>query len=464
VSKICIIGAGYVGLVTAACFTEMGHRVTIIEIDNEKVHTLNKGTLPVHEAGLPELWQRSRAKGDLEITGSYAEGLKDREFAFIAVGTPSGPNGKPDLKWVRLAARNLAENASASLIVVMKSTVPVGAADLVAQIIRRYKRIEGVFPIVSNPEFLREGMAVFDFLHPTRIVIGSADKSAVQAVARLYTSIEAPLFTCDNRSAEMSKYASNVFLANRISFMNEISLLCDEMGVDVVQISRIVGLEPRCGEGYLSAGLGWGGSCLPKDVKGLLYMGKSHGVALPLITAVQQINQRQIQVPVKKLQRLLGPLNGKTIGILGLAFKPNSDDLRQASSLSLIPLLKEHGCHIKAYDPVAMEGAHKLIPSITYCRDSYQAAENSDALILVTEWDEFRNLDLARMSSLMRTPVLIDGRNFYDPEQMVKAGFIYEGIGRSRASASQSVAALLERKKELQPVLAKAAGLPDLRS
>ncbi len=452
-SNISVIGAGYVGLVTAACFAEMGNRVTLIEIDEQKVHNLNQGILPVHEADLPRLWQQNWSLGRLHVTGSYAEGLKDSEFTFIAVGTPSAANGKPDLKWVRLAAKSLAENASGPLIVVMKSTVPVGTADMVAKILEREKKISFDFPIVSNPEFLREGVAVYDFMNPTRIVVGSADKSAVEAVSRLYASIHSPLYTCDNRTAEMSKYASNVFLANRISFMNEIALLCDELGVDVVQVSKIVGHEPRCGEGYLSAGLGWGGSCLPKDVKGLLYMGKSHGVSLPIITATQQINQRQIQVPVHKLQRLLGPLNGKTIGILGLAFKPDSDDLREASSLSLISLLLEYGCQIKAYDPVAMEGAAKLRPAVTYCGNSYAVAENSDALILVTEWDEFRKLDLPRLAGLMRSPIMIDGRNFYNPDQLVEAGFIYEGIGRSRAGQLKAAARAVVPARELQPVM-----------
>jgi UDPglucose 6-dehydrogenase len=452
-SNISVIGAGYVGLVTAACFSEMGNRVTLIEIDQEKVNKFHRGVLPVHETGLPELWQRNWAAGKLRVTGEYREGLKESDFAFITVGTPSSTNGKPDLKWVRLAARSLAENADKPMTIVMKSTVPVGTAETVSRIISRHRQIDRDFPVVSNPEFLREGMAVFDFMHPTRIVIGAKDKSDIEPVARLYETIHAPLFTCSNRTAEMSKYASNVFLANRISFMNEISLLCDELEVDVVQISKIVGLEPRCGEGYLRAGLGWGGSCLPKDVKGLLHMGKNLGISLPIITATQQINQRQIQVPVRKLQRLLGPLNGKTIGILGLAFKPDSNDLRDASSLLLISLLRERGCIIKAYDPVAMDDARGIMPSLTYCNSSYEVAENSDALILVTEWDEFKNLDLVRLGSLMKNPVLIDGRNFYDPDKMVEAGFIYEGIGRSFANNDQSFTNTVEKGKELQPVL-----------
>lgn len=451
--KITIIGAGYVGVVTAACFADMGHSVTLIDIDPDKVRALNQGKMPVHEADLPDLWQRSRSQGRLQVTASYAEGLQDAEFVFIAVGTPSSPNGKPDLKWVRLAARSLSENAARSMIVVMKSTVPVGTADLVAQIIEKEKKGDFYLPIVSNPEFLREGVAVYDFMHPTRIVVGSTDKYAVEAVAGLYSPIKSPLFTCDNRTAEMAKYASNVFLANRISFMNEISRLCDELGVDIVKISSIVGLEPRCGEGYLSAGLGWGGSCLPKDVRGLLYMGKSRGIPLPIITATEHINKKQIEVPIKKLQQLLGSLHSRTVGILGLAFKPNSNDLREASSISLVSLLKGHGCDVKAFDPVAMPEAYKIMPDITYCFNAYDLAADSDALILVTEWNEFKQLDMAKMRSLMREPILIDGRNFFDPDEMVKAGFIYEGIGRSRRDVVPARAIIKNTEKELQPAL-----------
>lgn len=453
-SNIGVIGAGYVGLVTAACFSNMGHQVTLIEIDRSKVFNLSRSILPVHESGLPELWQRNWSEGRLKVTDSYQDGLKDKEFAFIAVGTPSTLNGKPELKWVRLAAKNLAENARCSMIIVMKSTVPVGTADIVAGIILKNKRTDLNFPIVSNPEFLREGVAIYDFMNPTRIVIGSSDKKAIGAVASLYSSIKSPLFTCDNRTGEMSKYVSNVFLANRISFINEISILCDELGVDIVKISKIVGLEPRCGEGYLNAGLGWGGSCLPKDVKGLLHMGKTHHIHLPIITAVQQINNRQIQIPIKKLQRIFGTLKGKTIGILGLSFKPDSDDLREASSLSLIPLLKDLGCNVKAYDPVAMKGASRLLPPITYCNNAYEVAMDSDALILVTEWNEFKNLDMVKMSQLMKNRILIDGRNFYDPDEMVEAGFIYEGIGRSRAGHTcRTISPVAKMGKELQPMM-----------
>ncbi|MBI4304528.1 MAG: UDP-glucose/GDP-mannose dehydrogenase family protein [Chloroflexi bacterium] len=429
-SNISVVGAGYVGLVTAACFAEMGHKVSLLEIDPEKLDTLQRGILPVAEADLPELWQRNWAKGRLSVTSDYAKGLAGSEMAFIAVGTPSASNGKPDLKYVRSAASSIAKAASGPLIVVIKSTVPVGTADLVARILARYGRRNHDFTMVSNPEFLREGLAVFDFMHPTRVVVGASDQNAADAVAGLYATLDSPIIMCDNRTAEMSKYASNVFLASRISFINEIALLCDAYGVDVKKVAQVAGKEPRCGEGYLGAGLGWGGSCLPKDVRGLIYMAKSRKVPLPLVRAVEQINQRQPYIAIGKLRRQIGSLEGKTIGMLGLSFKANSDDMREASSISLVSILQHEGCKIKAYDPLAIPRAAKIMPDITYCADAYEVAAGSDALILVTDWDQFGELDMRKIASLMKSPVLIDGRNLFDPDEIVEAGIAYEGIGR----------------------------------
>lgn len=427
--NISVIGAGYVGLVTAACFANFGHKVSLIEIDPERVDGLTRGVLPVTEPGLSELWQDNWAAGRLRVTSDYEEGLKDAQFAFIAVGTPSTSNGKPDLKWVRLAARSIAQAASGTLIVVVKSTVPVGTADLVSGILSDSSHNGARFHIVSNPEFLREGLAVFDFMHPTRVVVGYSDKDAGQAVAELYAPIDSPLIECDCRAAELSKYASNVFLATRISFINEIALLCDAYGVDVRAVAKVAGMEPRCGDGYLGAGLGWGGSCLPKDVRGLIYMAKNRGVPVPIVRAVQRINQRQPRLAIAKLRGLLGDLEGKTIGLLGLSFKPNSDDMREASSITIVSMLLKQGCRVKAYDPLAMERAAKLMPEIACCSDAYEVARGSDALILVTDWDEFEGLDMKKMASLMKSPIMVDGRNLYDPEK-ISRDFIYEGIGR----------------------------------
>jgi UDPglucose 6-dehydrogenase len=429
-SNISVIGAGYVGLVTAACFAEFGHKVNLIEIEPERVNSLRNGIFPVAEEGLPELWHRHYTEGRLSVTGDYVQGLAGSEFAFVAVGTPSTSNGKPDLKWVRAAAKSIADSASGPIVIVLKSTVPVGTAEIVARILAKHCRNGYNFPVVSNPEFLREGVAVFDFMNPSRIVVGASDQTAARAVEVLYEKIDAPVIRCDNRTAEMSKYVSNVFLATRISFINEIALLCDQCGVDIVQVEKIVGAEPRCGEGYLRAGLGWGGSCLPKDVRGLIHLAKSQRVPLPLVQTVEQINKRQPYIIIEKLRHLLDSLEDKTIGILGLAFKANTDDMREAGSISLISLLEAEGCQVKAYDPLAMATAAKIMPDVHYCTDAYEVATGSDALILVTEWDEFRYLDMKRISTLMKTPVMVDSRNFYDPEEMVKTDFTYEGMGR----------------------------------
>jgi UDPglucose 6-dehydrogenase len=435
--NISVIGAGYVGLVTAACFAELGHKVSLLEIDREKLSSLERGVIPVSEPGLPELWHRNQAEGRISATDNYIKGLLGADFAFIVVGTPSNNNGKPDLKWVRLAAKNIALAASGPLIVVIKSTVPVGTANLVAEILARYGQNGHRFPVVSNPEFLREGLAVFDFMNPTRVVVGGESQGAVSAVAALYKTLDSPTIMCDSGTAEMSKYASNVFLATRVSFMNEIAMLCDEYGVDIVKVANIMGMDPRFGLGYLSAGLGWGGNCLPKDVRGLIYMGKNRGSPMPLVHAVQWINQRQPLRVVEKLRRLLGSLEDKTIGVLGLSFKPGSDDMREARSVLVISLLAKHGCQIRAYDPVAMETAAKLMPEVIYCENAYEVARGSDALLLVTEWDEFKTLDMKKMASLMNYPIMVDGRNLYDPEEMSRAGFMYNGIGRRGAGVKE---------------------------
>ena len=441
--NISVIGAGYVGLVTAACFAELGNKVNIIEIDPKRLSALEGGRLPINETDLPDLWKRNQAEGRIYVTDNYIKGLLGADFAFIAVGTPSARNGKPDLKWVRSATKSIAEAASGPLIVVLKSTVPVGTADMVIDIIAQHSRNGHNFSVVSNPEFLREGLAVYDFMNPTRIVVGGSDQNDIGAVAALYAKINSPLITCDNKTAEMSKYASNTFLATRISFINEIALLCDECGADVKKVAEIAGLEPRCGSGYMSAGLGWGGSCLPKDVRGLIYMAETYRVSFPLVRAVQRINQRQPRLVVEKLRYLVGSLQDKTIGILGLSFKPGSDDMREARSIEVVRLLEDNGCRVKAYDPVAMEESSRIMPGVTYCEDAYKVASGSDALILVTEWDEFKELNFREIASLMNRPVMVDSRNLYNPEEMVQAGFIYDGIGRRVVGQKISKAVLL---------------------
>jgi UDPglucose 6-dehydrogenase len=461
-SNISVIGAGYVGLVTAVGFAELGHKINLLEIVPAKLSALERNEMPISEPGLAELWQHCREQGRINVTGNYIQGLKDAQFVFIAVGTPATRNGKPDLKWVRSAAKSIAEAASGPLVAVIKSTVPVGTADMVASVLSRRGYNGHRLPVVSNPEFLREGAAVFDFMHPTRVVVGSSDPVAAEAVAELYRPLEAPIIMCDSQTAEMSKYASNVFLASRISFMNELASLCDEYDVDIVKVASIMGLDPRFGSGYLNAGLGWGGSCLPKDVRGLIHMGKNRGIPLHMVRAVLRINQKQPYIIVRKLQRLLGSLDGKTIGILGLSFKPGSDDMREARSIAVISLLEDKGCRIKAYDPVAMEKAAKILPRVTYCNDAYEVATDCDAMVLVTEWEEFKGLDLSIIASLMHRPILIDGRNIYCPEGMMKAGFIYEGIGRRGLVSENLGGLLLKDMRKIEAALSDRSLLTEL--
>jgi UDPglucose 6-dehydrogenase len=441
--NISIIGAGHAGLVTAAGLAELGNKVTIIESDPRKLSALGNGRLPINEPDLPELWKRNQAEGRIHVTDDFIKGLEGADFAFIAVAIPSARNGKPDLKWVRAATKSIAEAADGPLIVVVKSTVPMGTADMVINLIAQYSRTGQNLSVVSNPEFLREGLAVYDFMNPTRIVVGGSDQSDINAVAGLYAKLNSRLITCDNKTAEISRYASNAFLAARTSFINEIALLCDECGADVKKVAEIAGLEPQNGSGDMNAGLGWGGSCLPKDVRGLIYVAETYRVPFPLMHAVQRINQRQPRLVVEKLRYLVGSLQDKTIGILGLSFKPGSDDMLEACSIEVVRLLEDDGCRIKAYDPMAMEEAAKFMPRVTYCEDAYKVATGCDALILVTEWDEFKQLNFPKIAALMNRPVLMDSRNLYNPEEMTRAGFLYDGIGRRVAGQKTSKTVLL---------------------
>ena len=428
---ICVIGAGYVGLVTGTCFADLGNRVTCVDINEEKIATLNAGRMPIYEPGLEEMLQRNVKAGRLFFTTSYPEGLKDAEFVFIAVGTPSGVDGEADLQYVRMAAESIAEHLDHPLIIINKSTVPVGTGDWVADIIRR-KRPDGLdFAVVSNPEFLREGAAIGDFLGPDRVVLGSLDHEAAEKVAQLHLPLRAPIVVTDLRTAEMIKYASNAFLATRISFINEIASICEELGADIKEVAAGMGYDKRIGHQFLDAGVGYGGSCFPKDVKALEYMASIHGCHPQLLRAVMEINRDQRRQVIQKLRSLLGgSLQDKVIGLLGLAFKPNTDDMREAPSIEIVHLLQHEGVQVKAYDPVAMENARRVLPDVTLCSDPYELAQGCDAIVVITEWNEFKHLDMARIKPLMRQPVLIDGRNIYDPEAVQELGFVYRGMGR----------------------------------
>jgi UDPglucose 6-dehydrogenase len=427
---ICVIGVGYVGLVTAACFADLGNKVKALDIDENKINMLKRGIMPIYEPGLKEMVERNVRSERLIFTTNYTEALEDAGYVFIAVGTPSGVDGEADLQYVASAARSIAQHMQAPLIVINKSTVPVGTGDWVAEIIQNNQSAKIPFSVVSCPEFLREGSAIQDFMNPYRTVLGSLDREAAQKVAQLHFPLRAPIMITDLRTAEMIKYASNAFLATKISFINEIANICEALCADVKEVAIGMGYDLRIGKSFLDAGIGYGGSCFPKDVKALSYMADVNGRHPQLLRAVMEINDDRRLMAVQRLGELLGSLEGKIIGILGLSFKPNTDDMRDAPSLTIIQALIEQGASVRAYDPVAMDAAHPYIPDVELAADPYALAEGCDALIVVTEWNEFKQLDLDRIRDLMRQPVLFDGRNIYEPQKMEALGFTYRGVGR----------------------------------
>lgn len=434
-SGIAIIGGGYVGLVSAACFARLGHDVTCIEIDEGKLKALQRDRLPIREPGLTDLWIRYRQEGKLRVTCDYKEALREVEFVFLAVGTPPRAGGAADLRQVLAATVSLAKNLSGrtSPTVIVKSTVPLGTAELVSKILQE-QRPRNTPPVVSNPEFLREGQAVFDFLRPSRTVIGAFRREAGEAVAELYRPLRRPVIFCSPRTAEMVKYASNAFLCTKVSFMNEIASLCEEAGVDVVDVGEALGLDNRIGHSYLGAGLGWGGSCLPKDVEALIWTASKLGVPTPMLRSAVRINRRQPRLAVSKLQSLVGPLEGATVAVWGLAFKPNSDDVRESPALALVRLLLDEGCEVRAFDPLAMEAASLHFPEVTYCSDVYDAATGADAIVVATDWADFEEVDLAALRARVAKPVIVDARNALNANRVAEAGFAYTGIGRPTQS------------------------------
>jgi UDPglucose 6-dehydrogenase len=438
--EICVIGVGYVGLVTGACLADLGNHVVCLNRNREKSDNLKKGILPIYEPGLEEIVRRNNEAGRLHFTTSYDEAMKDAGFVYISVGTPSGDSGEADLAHVEAAATDVARRIHQPLVIINKSTVPIGTGDWVAGIVREHMPDPEVdFWVVSNPEFLREGSAVYDWMNPDRVVLGSTSREAAQRVAELYYPLHAETIIADLRTAEMIKYASNAFLATKISFINEMANICEVLGADVKEVARGMGTDHRISPHFLGAGIGWGGSCFPKDVKALAHMAATHGTHPQMLRAVMDINYDQRKRFVTKLRHLLGGLRGKTVGVLGLSFKPNTDDMRDAPSVEIINLLLYEGAHIQAYDPVATENARRLLgDSITYCQDPYQVAEEADALLLVSEWNEFKQLNMERIGQLMRQPVLLDGRNIYDPVRMRELGFSYRGMGRGYNGGGQA--------------------------
>ena len=434
--QICVVGVGYVGLVTAACFSDLGNRVIALDISQEKIDSLKRLEMPIYEPGLKELVERNVRAGRLTFTTSYPEGLKGSEFVFIAVGTPSGVDGEADLRYVAASARAIAETMTEPLIIINKSTVPVGTGDWVADIIRRYQREPIQFSVVSCPEFLREGSAIPDFTQPHRTVLGSLDTEAANKVAQLHLPLRAPIVITDLRTAEMIKYASNAFLATKISFINEIANICEALGADVKEVAAGMGYDKRIGQFFLDAGLGYGGSCFPKDVKALAYMAAEKGRHPQLLHAVMEINNDRRPMAVNRVREMVGDLMGKTVGLLGLSFKPNTDDMRDAPSVTIAESLISAGAFVRGYDPVANEVAHPLMPQVELFDDPYKMAEGCDALMVITEWNEFKQLDLDRLRALMAKPVIFDGRNIYDAEVMALMGFHYRGLGRGYDSAA----------------------------
>lgn len=428
--QICVVGVGYVGIVSAACFADLGNRVIALDINEEKIAGLKRGEMPIYESGLKELIERNVNAGRLTFTTSYLEGLRGSEFVFIAVGTPSGVDGEADLRYVASAAQSIAENMTDPLIVVNKSTVPVGTGDWVAEIIKRHQPVSIPFSVVSCPEFLREGSAISDFMQPHRTVLGSLDLEAADKVAQLHLPLRAPIVITDLRTAEMIKYASNAFLATKISFINEIATICEALGADVKEVAIGMGYDRRIGSQFLDAGLGYGGSCFPKDVKALSYMAAEKGRHPQLLHAVMEINDDRRTRAVNQVQEMVGDLSGKVVGLLGLSFKPNTDDMRDAPAVTLADGLLAKGAAVRAYDPVAMKIAEPLLPSVEMFDDPYSMAEGCHALMVVTDWNEFKQLDLERVQNLMAEPVVFDGRNIYDPEYMTAMGFKYRGVGR----------------------------------
>lgn len=429
--NICVIGVGYVGLVTGACFADLGNRVTCLDINEERIENLKKGIMPIYEPGLKEVVERNVKADRLSFTTSYAEGLKDAEFVFICVGTPEGVDGEADLNYVRMAATTIAKTMTAPIVIINKSTVPVGTGDWVAEIVRRHQPRPIDFAVVSCPEFLREGSAITDFMNPHRTVLGSLDREAADKVAQLHLPLRAPIIVTDLRTAEMIKYASNAFLATKISFINEIANVCEALGADVKEVAIGMGYDKRIGPMFLDAGIGYGGSCFPKDVKALAHMATVQGQNPQLLYSVMDINIDARQRVLLKLRHALGDdLQGKVIGLMGLAFKPNTDDMREAPSVYIAEALRDAGAVVRGFDPVANEVAARQYPWIELASDVYSLAQDCDALIVVTEWNEFKQVDLLRLKNALRTPVLIDGRNIYEPDRMRELGFNYQAIGR----------------------------------
>jgi UDPglucose 6-dehydrogenase len=460
--RVCVIGTGYVGLVTGVCLAHVGHEVICIDVNEEKVKLMQSGQSPIFEPGLSELMKSSMEAGHLQFSTDLQQGVEHGEVLFIAVGTPALPNGESDTRYVEAVAKGIGTHLNGGYkVIVNKSTVPIGSGDWVRMIVLDgvterqqvpvaagsgqavHPEVVADFDVVSNPEFLREGSAIYDTFNPDRIVLGSNSPRAVEVMQQLYAPIVSgqyrevpggdpvPVVVTDLSSAEMVKYASNSFLATKISFINEIANICDRVGADVTQVAAGIGLDSRIGKKFLQAGIGWGGSCFPKDVSALIHTADDYGYDAQLLKAAVEVNNRQRQITLEKLQQVLKILKGKTVGLLGLTFKPDTDDMRDAPSLILIEQLNRLGAKVKAYDPiVSQSGIRHGLTGVIVENDAPHLADGCDALVLVTDWAQFKDLDYATLAQRMHSPILIDGRNFLDRDALIQAGFQYVGIGR----------------------------------
>ncbi|HEV8336807.1 MAG TPA: UDP-glucose/GDP-mannose dehydrogenase family protein [Candidatus Polarisedimenticolia bacterium] len=431
--NIAVVGTGYVGLVTGTCFAEFGVNVSCVDVDTAKISQLREGKVPIFEPGLEEMVRRNLAEKRLSFTTDLDAAVKASQVIFIAVGTPQGEDGAADLSFVRQVARGIARSMKDYKVVVTKSTVPMGTGAMIRKLIREEQATPVEFSVASNPEFLREGSAIEDFMRPNRVVIGADDPPAIEILKELYNPlylIEAPFLITTVISAEMIKYASNAFLATKISFINDIAHLCEKVGADVHDVAKGMGLDHRIGRLFLHPGPGYGGSCFPKDTLAILKVARENGVDLRVIRSAVEVNDDQVERMVRKIEQGLGALKGKKIGVLGLSFKPNTSDIRESPAMRIITALLDLGASVRAYDPVAMPEARTLLGSVEMGSDAYDTATGCDALVLATEWNQFRNLDLPRLKELMRSPVLIDLRNVYEPGDMARLGFRYAAVGR----------------------------------
>lgn len=436
--RIAMIGSGYVGLVSGACFADFGHQVTCVDKDETKIAALKRGETPIHEPGLDQLLATNIRENRITFTNEIGEAIRGAEAVFIAVGTPSRRgDGHADLSYVNAAARELPAHLDRFTVVVTKSTVPVGTGDEVERIIRD-ARPDADVAVVSNPEFLREGAAIRDFKHPDRIVVGTDDARARDVMAAIYRPLylnAAPILFTSRRTAELIKYAANAFLATKVAFINEVADLCEKVGADVQQVARGIGLDNRIGSKFLHAGPGFGGSCFPKDARALIKTGQDHAAPLRIIETVLAVNDVRKRAMARKITAILGSnLRNKSIALLGLTFKPNTDDMRDAPSIALVTALQDLGATIHAYDPVGMDQAKSVLENVVYCDSPYTCAKDTDALVIVTEWEQFRALDLKRLKQLMRQPVFIDLRNVYRPDDVTACGFVYDSVGRPPVS------------------------------